>query len=84
MIPPTVAFARIPPLAVDAAGAAELSGVSVSLWHKLKASGRVPRPVRLGRRVVWLVEELRAWLAAGAPSCERWEAMKAASRGAAK
>jgi len=30
--------------------------------------GRLPRGTRLGRAKLWLVDELRAWLAAGAPS----------------
>ncbi len=62
--------------ALAAPEAAKLCGVSRSTWLKLQASGRVPRPVRLGRCVRWLRSELLAWLAAGCPSRERWDAIK--------
>ncbi len=64
------------PLAVDAANAARLCGVSPAHWYTLLAGGRCPPGIRLGRRVVWPVDDLRAWLAAGAPAADRWAAMK--------
>ncbi|HMO84346.1 MAG TPA: helix-turn-helix domain-containing protein [Lacipirellulaceae bacterium] len=63
-------------LAVDAAEAARLCGVSRTSWYGLQAAGRLPRPVRLGRRVVWRVEELKAWLAAGCPPLAKWQHMR--------
>ena len=69
------------PLVVDARGVAELLGVSRSLVFKLDSQGRLPRGIRLGKRKVWFVEELRDWLRAGAPSRERWEAIKARGAG---
>jgi len=38
--------------------------------------GRTPAPIRLGRSTRWNLDECRRWLAAGAPSRERWEAMR--------
>ena len=64
------------PLAVDTHGAAALLGVSESGWRVLVAAGRVPPGIRLGRRRLWPVQELRAWLAAGAPSADRWNSTK--------
>jgi predicted DNA-binding transcriptional regulator AlpA len=64
------------PMGVEAAQAARLCGVSRATWYSLRKAGRVPRPVRLGRRVLWRVEELREWMAAGCPPLSRWDAAK--------
>jgi predicted DNA-binding transcriptional regulator AlpA len=64
------------PLAVDSHGAARLIGVSESGWRILVSAGRVPPGFRLGRRRLWSVAELQNWIAAGAPSADRWMAMK--------
>lgn len=63
-------------LAVEALQAARLCGVSRATWYSLRKAGRIPRPVRLGRRVLWRIDELREWMAAGCPPCSRWDAMK--------
>ena len=63
--------------------AARLCGISRASWFKLRASDRVPRPIRLGGCVRWTLDGpngLRAWLAAGAPSRDRWEAMQKGGR----
>ena len=62
--------------AVEAVQAARLCGVSRATWYSLRKAGRIPRPVRLGRRVLWRIDELREWMAAGCPPCSRWDAMK--------
>ena len=36
----------------------------------------LPRPLHLGRSVRWTLEEIRAWLAAGAPSQKEWEQLR--------
>ena len=63
-------------LALPAADVAKLLGISERHLWSLNSSGRLPKPVRFGRSVRWNVEELRAWLAAGAPERSRWETMK--------
>ena len=63
-------------LALPAADVAKLLGISERHLWSLNSSGRLPRPVRFGRAVRWPVEELRAWLAAGAPERSRWETMR--------
>jgi predicted DNA-binding transcriptional regulator AlpA len=51
--------------------------ISRAQWFKLAASGRTPLPVRLGtRRPVWIISELEAWLAAGAPPRDQWNRIK--------
>ncbi len=72
----TVPTAEAQPLAVDSFGAARLLGVSESHWRVMLAGGRVPPGFRLGRRRLWSVDELRNWIAAGAPSADRWAARK--------
>jgi len=68
------------PLAVDAKGLARLLSCGERTVHTWKSAGRLPTPFRLGGRVLWRVEEIREWLAAGAPELAVWEARKAARR----
>lgn len=60
-------------LALTADEVAHLLGVSTRHIWALNASGRLPRPLRFGRSVRWRADELREWLAAGAPERPRWE-----------
>ncbi|TAJ12095.1 MAG: DNA-binding protein, partial [Planctomycetota bacterium] len=55
-------------LLVDARAAAALLGVGRATWWKLHASGRVPAPLRFGRRTLWRRAELERWIAADAPA----------------
>jgi len=71
------------PLLVPAAKAARLCGVSEASWYRLKAAGKLPAPVRLGGRVLWRVEELRRWCAAGCPDLRTWQALESARRATA-
>ena len=68
------------PLLVPAAEAARLCGVSRAFWYSLLSAGRTPVPIRLGRRTLWRVSELKEWVEAGCPARERWEALKGAKR----
>jgi len=70
-----------PPLLVDAREAGRLCSVSRSLWLSLHGQGRVPRPVCLGRRMLWSIAELRSWIAAGCPPRDRWEASRVLEAG---
>jgi hypothetical protein len=76
----------IEPLAVDAAGLGRLLGcISERLVWKLHASGRLPLPIRLGRRTLWVLDGpggVREWLANGCPP--RTNADTTARRKAAK
>ena len=61
------------PLAVDIRGVAELLNVSRAHVYGMIAAGRFPiRALRLGRSVRYSVDEVRAWLAAGAPPADKW------------
>ena len=52
------------PLAYDYAGAADALGISVSMLHKLVARGEFT-PTRVGRRCLFPVARLEAFLAEG-------------------
>ena len=74
----TSSAAEISPLAVDAADAARLLGISPAHLFSLKAQGKFgPAPMRLGRAVRYRVDELKAWLGAGCPSRSKWLALSA-------
>jgi predicted DNA-binding transcriptional regulator AlpA len=76
--PPTPAGSADPPLVVDARRLAAMLGASVRAVRSWDASGRLPKPLRIGGRVVWRVSEICAWLDAGAPDRGTWEARRAA------
>lgn len=68
-------------LAVSHDDAAVLVGISPAHLSNLRAAGKFgPKAIRLGRSVRFEVAELRAWLAAGAPSLDRWQQMQGAAR----
>ena len=62
---------------VDARMAAEVCGVSARFWHQLNASGKVPKPLKLGRRCLWSLEELDRWIRGGCPERGRWDEKRA-------
>ena len=68
------------PLVVDARRLARLLCCGIRTVRTWDSAGKLPKPIRIGGRVVWRVAEIRAWLAAGAPNRDVWEARKAASR----
>ncbi len=55
----------------------ELAGrLKVSTRHvwALLSSGRLPKPVRVGRAVRWRADDVARWVEMGCPSRERFEA----------
>ena len=52
------------PLVLNAAQAASRLGLSVSTLAKLRLSGAGPAYSKLGRRVVYRLEDLEAWIVA--------------------
>lgn len=57
---------------LDACQAAAMCGLSRSAWYKLAATGKAPRPVKLGRSTRWSRAELERWIAAGCPTRDKW------------
>src|SRR5690348_10946534 len=74
----------VAPLAYTADDLARLLQCSKRHLAAMHSSGRLPRPIRLGRSVRWRADELRAWLDAGAPARDRWEAMRQRNPGGAR
>ena len=64
--------ATLPPLLVDAIGAARLLGISRTTLYALVSSARAPAGCRLGKCRRWSVLELSAWSAAACPPLSRW------------
>lgn len=71
---------KLSPLVADAARLARLLCCGVRTVRTWDAAGKLPAPLRIGGRVVWSVAEIRAWLAAGAPSRDEWAARHAARK----
>ena len=68
-------------IAVSTPEAAELLSVSERHLAAMNTDGRMgPRPVRLGNCLRWPVAELAAWVAAGCPNREQWEAVREESK----
>jgi len=61
---------------VTAKMAAGLLGISRAHFYRMHSAGKIPLPVRLGGCVRWRVDELLAWIEAGMPSRQRWQALK--------
>jgi predicted DNA-binding transcriptional regulator AlpA len=66
-------------LLLRAAEVALALGIGKRHLAALNSSGRLPRPIQLGRSVRWRAEEIRDWVAAGAPCRDRWEQMRGPS-----
>jgi predicted DNA-binding transcriptional regulator AlpA len=63
-------------LLLSADEAAAVLGIGKTLFYSLHSGGRLPLPVKLGRRTLWRVDELKSWTAAGCPNRQKWETMR--------
>ncbi len=68
------------PLAIPAKEVARLFGVSVRQVWRLNSMGKLPKPLRLNGSVRWSLKEVEAFVKAGAPDRQTWEALKANGR----
>jgi predicted DNA-binding transcriptional regulator AlpA len=67
------------PLLIPDTAAAAIAGVSRAHWHRLRAAGKLPPSVRLGRKVLWRRQEIELWIAASCPDARTWAAMQTAA-----
>jgi predicted DNA-binding transcriptional regulator AlpA len=67
-----------PPLVVGARELAALLRVGLRTVRSMDAAGRLPKPIRIGHSVRWSLEEIRDWVAAGAPKRDEWESRRKA------
>lgn len=58
------------------AEAAAACATSIRTWRAWDVTGKIPRAIRIGRKVFWRPEELKAWVAAGCPDRALWEVMQ--------
>ncbi len=79
---PASQAATVAPLLIDRRELARLLSVGVATLDRMRAAGRIPPPLTLSPGCVrWRLDEVRAWLDAGAPTAKEWEARKAAVNG---
>ena len=64
------------PLLVSAKQVAGLLGVSLSSLWAYHASGRVPMPVKVCGRTMWVREEIESWVRGGCPARCKWNEMR--------
>lgn len=64
------------PLLLSTKSLARELDVSERTIRKLNSAGKIPKPLKLQGSVRWRYDELRAWIAAGAPARDVWENMK--------
>jgi len=67
---------NLTPLLLSAEDAAKVLSVSPAFFYTLHKSGKVPLPLKFGRRSLWSVQELKDWIGAGCPDRPRWKTMK--------
>jgi predicted DNA-binding transcriptional regulator AlpA len=71
---------KLEPLLLCDRDAAALCNCSRSHWHAMRAAGKLPPSIKLGRKVLWRREEIESWIAAGCPDARTWQAIRAADR----
>lgn len=64
-------------MAISARDLAVMLGVSLRQVWRLNASGKLPRPLRIGGSVRWNHDEIKRWFVGGCPDRQTWEARKA-------
>lgn len=62
----------ITPLCVDVPGLATMLDVSERTVYRLDDAGRIPAAISLGACKRWRIEEIEAWMRAGAPKRKEW------------
>jgi predicted DNA-binding transcriptional regulator AlpA len=63
------------PLLLDVNAVSQMLGIGPSKVWQMDAAGQLPSPVRLGRRCTrWRRIEIEAWVRAGCPLRNQWEA----------
>ena len=66
----------VQPLAIQAREVGRMLGVSLRQVWRLNSAGKLPKPVRLGGSVRWRRDEIIAFVEAGCPDRQTWDAMK--------
>ena len=64
------------PLLLRPRQAAEMLAIKERKFHDLKAQGKLPKPLKIGRCLVYRVADLKLWVELGMPNLERFEQLK--------
>ena len=73
-----------PPLLLDAKAASHLlGGIGLSLFYQLDSAGKIPQPITLNSKRLWVYEELVLFCRHHAPSREstEWQSLLVELRG---
>jgi len=70
----------VEPLLLSARDLASLLRLGLRTIRSMDAAGKLPAPVRVGGSVRWRLDELRAWLDAGAPDRQTWARIRDARK----
>jgi len=68
----------VEPLLLRAEQASALCGLSVSIWHEYRASGRIPPSIKIGKARLWRLDLLRKWCSWNCPTIDRFNQLLAA------
>ena len=69
------------PFMVGAHDASRLLGISRTTLYSMHSTGQLgPSPHKYGRRRLWAVAELQAWIKAGSPARPIWNKKKGQAR----
>jgi predicted DNA-binding transcriptional regulator AlpA len=68
--------AVLSPLCVDANGVALMLGVSPRTVRRMDDAGHLLAPITLRGAKRWVIEEIQAWLRAGAPRRQQWNSIR--------
>lgn len=67
---------NLTPEMIDIHGVCRLSSISFRTLRRMDSAGRMPAPVRCGRRVYWRTSDIRLWIELGLPDRKRFEELK--------
>jgi prophage regulatory protein len=76
----SVSKTQVAPLLVDINDLSRLLQRSVASLHRDELAGRLPAGLKIGRSKRWRYDEVKAWIEAGAPGRQVWEAMRTGSK----
>ncbi len=65
-----------PALLLRAPQAAKLCGTSLRTWRTWDSAGRIPGAIKIANTKLWRRGELEAWVNAGCPDRETWNAIR--------
>ncbi len=78
IIPISAEIFKNNPRLITAENLGDMLSLGRSKVYDMKASGLLPRPIKLGRSVRWRLSDIESWINAGCPSQEKFEKLRGA------